>query len=367
MIAVAPESAGTMAEIRFCTAPDRVRLAYAVHGRGPPLVRVATWLTHLELDWGSPIWRHWLDRLGELHTVVRYDERGCGLSGAGVGELSLETWVGDLEAVIDAAGLERFALLGVSQGAAVAVAYAARHPARVSNLVLYGGYARGRRLRGQHTEEEALVAAIRAGWTSGGPAFRHVFSMLFLPYGTGEQMAWYDELLRTSTSPDVAVRLFRARGVVDVIAAAAAVNARTLVIHAREDRVVPVEEGRLLASLIPRARLVVLDSANHILLAEEPAWEQFLSEFREFIGTPGVPAPAAAVSDLSPRELQVLELVAAGLTNEAIAERLFLSVRTVEHHLSNVYAKLRLSGKSARAAAAVAFIELPTSIGRRMR
>ena len=141
-----------MAEIRFCSAPDGARLAYAMHGRGPPLVRVATWLTHLELDWESPVWRHWLDRLGERHTVLRYDERGCGLSDAAVGELSVETWVGDLEAVVDAAGLERFALLGVSQGAAIAVAYAARHPEKVSDLVLYGGYARGRRLRGQRRD-----------------------------------------------------------------------------------------------------------------------------------------------------------------------------------------------------------------------
>ena len=223
------------------------------------------------------MWRHWLDRLGECHTVVRYDERGCGLSDAAVGEPSLETWVGDLEAVVDAAGLERFALLGVSQGAAIAVAYAAQHSERISNLVLYGGYARGRRLRGQSEQEDALIAAIRAGWTSDDPAFRHVFSMLFLPRGTPAQMAWYDELLRRTTSVDAAVRLFRARGAVDVVAAAPRVDARTLVIHAREDRVVPVEEGRLLATLIPDARLVLLDSANHILLADEPAWEEFVS------------------------------------------------------------------------------------------
>ena len=315
-----------MAEIRFCTAPDGARLAFAVHGHGPPLVRVATWLTHLELDWGSPVWRHWLDRLGELHTVVRYDERGCGLSGPGVETLSVETWVGDLERVIDAVGLERFALLGVSQGAAIAVAYAARHPARISDLVVYGGYARGRRLRGQGEEEEALLAAIRAGWASDEPAFRHLFSMLFLPHGTPEQLAWYDELLRTTTTADAAVRLFRARGAVDVVDAARRVKVRTLVIHAREDRVVPVEEGRLLASLIPGARLVVLDSANHILLADEPAWEQFLYEFREFLGTATTPAADTLLDGLSPRELEVLGLVAGGLTNDAIAERLFLSV-----------------------------------------
>jgi pimeloyl-ACP methyl ester carboxylesterase len=148
-----------VAEIRFCTAHDGARLAYAVHGHGPPLVRVATWLTHLELDWTSPVWRHWLDRLGETHTMLRYDERGCGLSAPGVEPLSVETWIADLEAVVDAAGLEHFALLGVSQGAAIATAYAARHPARVSALVLYGGYARGRRRRGQAEEEQALIAA----------------------------------------------------------------------------------------------------------------------------------------------------------------------------------------------------------------
>lgn len=356
-----------MAEIRFCSAPDGARLAYAVHGQGPLLVRVATWLTHLELDWGSPVWRHWLDRLGESHTVLRYDERGCGLSEAGVWEPSVETWVADLEAVIEAAGFDRFALLGVSQGAAIAVAYAARQPGRVADLVLYGGYARGRRLRGQRAQEEALVAAIRAGWASEEPTYRRLFSMLFVPHGTPDQLAWYDQLLRSTTSAEEAVRLFRARGGVDVIGDAARVQARTLVIHARDDRMVPVEEGRLLAALIPGARLVVLDSANHILLADEPAWEDFLSEFREFLVPAGTASPPTPADGLSRRELEVLELVAAGLTNEEIAARLVVSIRTVERHLTNIYAKLRLSGKAARAAAAVSFIERQASRARQAR
>jgi DNA-binding CsgD family transcriptional regulator len=229
--------------------------------------------------------------------------------------------------------------------------------------VLYGGYARGRRLRGQGEEEEALVAAIRAGWASDEPAYRHLFSMLFLPRGTPEQLAWYDELLRTTATAEAAVRLFRARGAVDVVDAARRVKVRTLVIHARDDRVVPVEEGRLLASQIPGARLVVLDSANHILLADEPAWEQFVRELREFLGASTARATSALFDSLSPRELEVLGLVAGGLTNEEIAERLVLSVRTVERHLSTIYAKLRLSGKAARAAAAVSFIEQRATTG----
>jgi pimeloyl-ACP methyl ester carboxylesterase/DNA-binding CsgD family transcriptional regulator len=342
--------------VRFCTAGDGVRLAYAVHGSGPPIVRAATWLTHLDFDWESPVWRHWLAELGAGHTLVRYDERGCGLSDREAGDLSLDTWVADLETVVAAAGVDRFALLGVSQGAAVAVAYATRHPDRLTHLVLYGAYARGRMWRGaaERRHGEAMIAAIRAGWTTADPTFRHLFSMLFLPHGTPEQMAWYDELQRRSTSAATAVRLYEARNGIDVIELASRVTAPTLVVHAREDRVVPVEEGRLLAAGIPGARFVLLESANHILLSDEPAWRGFLSELHAFLGTD--PAPAAtAVATLSPRELEVLELVADGLTNEAIAARLCLSVRTVERHLSNVYVKLRVSGKAGRAAAAARF------------
>jgi pimeloyl-ACP methyl ester carboxylesterase/DNA-binding CsgD family transcriptional regulator len=321
-------------------------------------VRVATWLTHLDFDWESPVWRHWLATLGERHTVVRYDERGCGLSDPEPGDPSIETWVADLEAVVDAAGLDRFALLGVSQGAGIAVAYAVRHPERVTALVLYGGFVRGRRLRGQREQDDAVVASIRAGWTRVDPTYRHVFSALFLPDGTPEQKAWYEDLLRVSTTAETAVRLFEARGWLDVSDVAPQVRARTLVIHARDDRVVPAEEGRLLAALIPDARLILLESANHILLVDEPAWRYFVSELHAFLGTGPAAPPPAAVADLSARELEVLELVAAGLTNETIAERLYVSVRTVERHLSNVYAKLGVSGKAARAAAAAHFSRL---------
>jgi pimeloyl-ACP methyl ester carboxylesterase/DNA-binding CsgD family transcriptional regulator len=345
-------------QVRFCTASDGVNLAYAVHGNGPPLVRVATWLTHVDYDWESPVWRHWLDSLGRRHTIVRYDERGCGLSDSEIGDLSLSTWVGDLEAVVDAAGLDRFALLGVSQGAAIAVDYAAAHPDRVTDLVLYGGFARGRRLRGQTDDECALTSAIRAGWSKDDPTFRRLFSMLFIPHGTPEQMEWYENLLRSSTTAETAIRLFEARGDLDVRGVAPQVRARTLVVHARDDRVVPVEEGRLLAALIPDARLTLLESSNHILLADEPAWGYFVSELDAFLGTAPVLAPPVADPELSARELEVLELVAAGLANDAIAARLYVSARTVERHLSNIYSKLGVSGKAGRAAAAAQFAQL---------
>jgi RNA polymerase sigma factor (sigma-70 family) len=349
-------------EIRFCRTPDGATLAYATHGRGPPLVRAATWLTHLEYDWQSPVWRHWLEGLGQRHTVIRYDERGCGLSDRELGELSLDQWVGDLESVVDAAGVERFALLGVSGGGSTSVAYALRHPERVSHLVLYGASARGRRRRGDPdaVERGDLVRQIiRLAWDDPTPHFRQVFTAMFLPDGTPQQVEWFDELQRTSTSGEIAATLRRAREEVDVTGMAEQVRVPTLVLHARQDQAVPFEEGRLLAALIPGARFVPLESRNHILLEHEPAWRLFVEELNDFLGAlEPERAPAEALADLSAREREVLELVAAGLSNEEIAGRLDLSVRTVERHLSNVYAKLRISGKAARAAAAARFSQL---------
>ena len=343
--------------IRFCASRDDVRIAYAVHGKGPPLVRAATWLTHLEFDWDSPVWRHWLSELGTTNTVVRYDERGCGLSDRDVGDLSLDSWVDDLEAVTEAAGLERFALLGISQGGPVAIAFAARHPDQVSHLILYGTYTRGRNRRDptpeQREEAETLASLAKIGWGRSNPAFRRVFTNLFIPEATEEQMRWFDDLQRTSTSGETAVRLRRARNELEVTRLAPKVRVPTLVLHATEDALVPFEEGRLVATLIPDARFVPLEGRNHILLAGEPAWKRFLDEVRLFLEVEAPLLPARDVSgELTARERTVLRLVAEGRSNEEIAARLSLSVRTVERHLSNVYVKLGLSGKGARAAAA---------------
>ena len=347
--------------IRFCTSTDGVRLAYAVHGSGPPLVKAANWLTHLEYDWDSIVWRHLLQELGRRHTVVRYDERGCGLSDPSPEELSLDRWVGDLEAVVDAAGLERFELIGISQGGALSIAYAVRHPERVRRLVLYGSYALGRHARAKTTEqreaEEAVLALMREGWGSDNPALRRMFSARFFPDAGLEQMEAFEELQRVSCSTESAIRLRRAWSELDVSGLLGRVAVPTLVMHARTDGCVPFEQGRLLASEIPGAEFVPLESRNHLLLADEPAWERFVAELRRFLGD-DESAFAGDLDDLSGRELEVLQLVAAGLGNEEIGARLHLSSRTVERHLSNIYAKLRISGKAARAAAAAKFAEL---------
>jgi pimeloyl-ACP methyl ester carboxylesterase/DNA-binding CsgD family transcriptional regulator len=345
-------------EVRFCSASDGTRIAYAVHGRGPPLVRTSTWLTHLEFDWQSPVWRHWLDGLGASHTMVRYDERGCGLSDRDVSDFSLDARVSDLEAVIAAAGLERFALLGMSQGGPVAIEYAARHPDRVSHLVLYGTYARGRLERdpspADRDHAELMISLIRMGWGRDQPVFRRLFTTLFVPDATPDQMRWFDDLQRVTTEPETAVRIRHARNRDNVTAAAARVVAPTLVTHPRDDALVTFAEGRLVATLIPGARFVPLESRNHILLADEPAWTAFRQEVERFLGAGAVETTPEApdLADLSNREVAVLELVADGLGNDEIAARLFISVRTVERHLSNVYVKLGLSGRGARAAAA---------------
>jgi pimeloyl-ACP methyl ester carboxylesterase len=343
--------------IRFCTAPDGLRLAWATHGRGPPIVKTANWLTHLQYDWENPVWRHWLEELGRAHTLVRYDERGCGLSDWAIGDLSVDTWVADLESVVDAAELDRFTLLGVSQGGAIAVAYAARHPERVERIVIYGGYAQGRNHRGERDVADALVSVIRAGWDNPNPAFRRLFTMRFLPEGKPEELAWFDELQKQTTSAENAARLYSAWSEVDVTDLAPGVEAETLVAHATGDASVPFAQGRLLATLIPNARLLPLESVNHLLLPSDPAAQLLMSELHRFTGA-RPSAPLEPIEELSAREREVMRLVAEGLSNEEIAERLFLSVRTVERHLSNVYMKLRVSGKAARAAAAARFSQV---------
>jgi pimeloyl-ACP methyl ester carboxylesterase/DNA-binding CsgD family transcriptional regulator len=348
-------------EVRFCTAPDGARIAYATHGRGPPLVRAATWLTHLEFDWESPVWRHWLEGLAEGHTVLRYDERGCGLSDRNVADVSLEARVGDLETVITAAGFDHVDLLGISQGGPLAVAYAARHLERVRHLVLFGTYARGRLKRDLSPSEreraELMMSLIRMGWGQGTPAFRRLFTTLFIPDATPEQMEWFDELQRVTADPETALRIRAARNQDEVTDDARRITSPTLVLHARDDALVPFAEGRLLATLIPGARFVALESRNHILLPDA-AWDQFMGELHAFLGTAVETAAPDELADLSRRELELLALVAEGLGNEEIAERLYLSVRTVERHLSNIYAKMRISGKTARAAAAARFSRL---------
>ncbi len=273
-------------EIRFCTAPDGVQIAYSSVGGGPPLVKTANWLNHLEYDWESPVWRHVLHALAEENELIRYDQRGNGLSDWEVEEISFEAWLCDMEAVVDAMGLEHFPILGISQGCSTAVAYAVRHPERVSKLVLYGGYLRGRNHRGapdQVSQDEAMIELIKVGWGQQNSAFRQVFTSLLVPEGTPEQMDWYNELQRLTTTPENAARIRTVQNDINVDDLAHQVRAPTLVIHVRDDSVVPFEEGRRIAARIPGARLLALEGHNHLMLANEPSWPRFRDEMRAFL------------------------------------------------------------------------------------
>lgn len=272
-------------DIRFCTSSDGVGIAYASVGEGPPLVKTANWLNHLEFDWHSPVWRHVFIALSRDHKLVRYDERGNGLSDWEVDDISFDAFVRDLEAVIDAAGLDRFALLGISQGCPVCIAYAVRHPERVSKLVLYGGYAQGWAKRGEKDRQRghAMLELIRQGWGQDNPAFRQMFTSTMIPGATREQMQWFNELQRRTTSPENAARLRLAMGDIDVMALLPKISVPTLVLHAREDAVAPFDGGRKMAALIPGARFVPLEGANHLLIENEPAWPRFLAEIRSFL------------------------------------------------------------------------------------
>lgn len=330
--------------IRFLRTRDGVRLAWAEAGSGPLLVKAANWMTHLEYEWESPTWLHWLRFLSGHFRYVRYDERGCGLTDWQVPDLSMERWVDDLESVIEAAQPEGpLILLGISQGAAACIGYAVKYPQRVSRMILYGAYARGYYHRGKpDAEQEYRIVrdALRIGWGKENPAFRQLFTSRFLPEGTPEQIAAFNELCRRTTSAEIASEILEMRARVNITDLLDQVRVPTLVIHAREDNVIPVAEGRLLASSIPGAQFVEVPSKNHVLLEHEPAWRRFQEAVLDFCGLPAGESGPDPFASLSPREREILQLITEGFANAQIGERLEISEKTVRNHVSSIYDKL---------------------------
>ena len=334
-------------QIRFCSAPDGAKLAYATSGEGPPLVMSATWLTHLEHQWRSLAWRPWLEEFSSRYSVLRYDSRGCGLSDRSLGEIGFDTWVSDLEAVVDAAGFKRFAMVGTCWGGPLAMEYARRHPERVSHLALYGTYARGRFKRSDLPDEaekaRVLLDLTRLGWGRENHEFAQVWARQFQPGGTLEHLRSWCEQQNRATSAENAARLLPVSWCLDMTETARRIRTPTLVLHVERDRVVPIEEGRLLAGLIPGCRFVQLEGENHMPIAGEPAWLRLLDEMRAFLGTgsaPGAPARPLALSGLTGREREVLECIARGLDNAEIADALDLSEKTVRNHITRVFDKI---------------------------
>ncbi|HSC96225.1 MAG TPA: alpha/beta fold hydrolase [Burkholderiales bacterium] len=333
-------------QIRFCASADGTRLALASVGEGSPLVKAATWLTHVERDWHNLFTRHWLSELSRHNQLIRYDSRGCGLSDREVERISMAAWLEDLEAVVSTLGIERFPLFGMSQGAAIAVNYAARHPEMVSQLVLYGGCARGLLKRNPPAKAveaaQAMLKAAELGWGADSSSFRQVFISQLLHDATAEQQRAVDEAQRLTISGANAVRFMKEVFEIDVREVAPKVRCPTLVFHAKEDPCFPFDEGRLLASLIPNARFVPLQSKNHLPFETEAAWPAFLSELRTFL--PGQPEKEGAANERPPltaRQIEILREVGLGQTDKQIARKLSLSPRTVEMHVANALLALK--------------------------
>jgi len=334
-----------MGQIRFCKSSDGVRLAYAQDGHGPAMIEVATWLNHVEYDWKSPIWKARLAELTKSFAFTRYDGRGCGLSEQNPTSLKFDDLVADLEAVVEAAGLKRFILLGSCQGGPVAIAYAARHPERLSHLVLYGAYARGKLNRNPSPhdidEAETMLKLVELGWGRDNPVFRQVYTSLLIPDSKPEQYSWFLDMQRMTISPQNVVRLMRSLDRIDISALLPDIHIPTLVLHARHDRRVPFAEGHLIATSIPNAEFVPLESNNHLLLEHQPAWRQFLDETARFVRANRPAEPTEVVFlELTTREREVLDLIARGLDNRQIASSLSLSEKTVRNHINSIFGKL---------------------------
>jgi pimeloyl-ACP methyl ester carboxylesterase/DNA-binding CsgD family transcriptional regulator len=339
-------------QIRFCTSRDGTRIAYATCGGGPPLVWVQHWVHHLELDWHSSIWRPWLTLLTRRHTLIRFDWRGCGLSDRDDIEFSFENYVADLEAVVTAAGNDRFALFGMAgSGCGMAMSYATRHPERVTRMVLQAAHIRGR-LAGiavpaaRVLEAQARLKVIELGWLNETPAYGQFFTALHMPDATTVQMKAYNDLLRQVTSPLNATGLLKTFWETDVSGIVARVSCPTLVLHSRGDSVIPFGDGREVAALIPGAQLVPLDSRNHLLLNTEGAWPQFVQTLQDFIGAPSDFVAAASFDALTAREREVLDVLAQGLDNTAIGIRLRISEKTVRNHVSVIFGKLSVTSRA---------------------
>jgi len=342
-----------MHSIHFCKTLDGITIAYACGGAGYPLIKTPTWLNHVELDVKSAVWRPWIEQFTQRFQLIRYDARGCGLSDRNVGQLSFATHRLDLEAVVAASGLRRFALFGGSQGGAVAIDYAARNPDQVSHLILYGTYLRGALKRNQspHAIEQAnvLLKLVQLGWGQENSAFRQVFATQFMPDGTLEQLRAFDDIQRQTASPETAARLLQSFYEIDVSEQAAQVVCPTLVMHSRDDARIPFEEGRQVASAIKNAEFVSLESRNHILLEQHGAWTIFWDEISAFMHRhqemaiqikhdadqvtsywqqpvpPIHPKNKEDLRALTSREMEVLDLIARGMDNDQIAARLSLS------------------------------------------
>lgn len=328
--------------VRYLNAADGTRIAWAQSGEGPVVVKAANWLTHLEYEWNSPVWKHWIRFFSDNCRFVRYDERGCGMSEWRPSPLSLDRWASDLASVIEAAQPDGpVTLLGISQGASTCLRYALRHPERVARMVLYGGYGRGvfhRQSPPAESQHRAMIALVRAAWNKDNPTFRQLFTSRFIPDGSPEQLHWFNDLALKTTSGEAVASLLEARAAIDISALLPEVRTPTLVLHARNDEVVPVEEGRLVASGIPGAEFVELDSRNHILLDGEPAWQHFRDATLAFLQRRA--ATDSQFTALSGREREVLSLMAEGLSNGEIGGRMGISEKTVRNHASNVFDKL---------------------------
>lgn len=341
-------------QIRYVQSIDGARIAYAVSGRGPPVVLMPSWLTHLEYQWRSVAWQPWLEALSSRYTLIRYDPRGCGLSDKNIDDLSFDSWVRDFGMLADALKLDRFSLIGICQGGAVATAYAGRSPERVVNLVLYGTYARGRNRRStiplEPEKAKVMLEMLRLGWGQPDHAFMRSFATQFQPEGSLEHLRSWCELQNAAASADNAVELTRIMFDIDVQADAARIACPTLVAHPERDAVAPFEEGRLLAQTIPGARFLPLDSPNHFMLAGEPAWKAFLAELHDFLPRP--PAHAGLFATLTAREKDVLHLLAQGLGNSEIGTHLGIGEKTVRNHVSAIFAKLGTETRARAVAAA---------------